>query len=106
MRKKLGKTGGTNALKMIDKTQSKLFQPLLIGNGKIRLDHRVVFAPLTRNRGEPSHRISTAQNPNRIWYPGDLMVEYYVQRTTKGGLVISEGIPPSLEVFLSNFLFP
>lgn len=83
---------------MIDKTQSKPFQPLLIGNGKIRLDHRVVLAPLTRNRGEPAHRISTAQNPNRIWYPGDIMVEYYAQRTTRGGLVISEGIPPSLEV--------
>ncbi|GAM43395.1 hypothetical protein TCE0_050r18174 [Talaromyces pinophilus] len=82
---------------MIDKAQSKLFQPLVIGNGKLRLDHRVVFAPLTRNRGEPLNPVSTPQNPNRIWYPGDLMVEYYVQRTTKGGLLISEGIPPSLE---------
>ncbi|OKL55870.1 hypothetical protein UA08_08862 [Talaromyces atroroseus] len=82
---------------MIDKSQSKLFQPLVIGNGKIRLDHRVVFAPLTRNRGEPLSPVSTPQNPNRIWYPGDLMVEYYTQRTTKGGLLISEGIPPSLE---------
>jgi 2,4-dienoyl-CoA reductase-like NADH-dependent reductase (Old Yellow Enzyme family) len=85
--------------KMIDKAQSKLFQPLVIGNGKVRLDHRVVFAPLTRNRGEAINPISTPQNPNRIWYPGDLMVEYYAQRTTKGGLLISEGIPPSLEVF-------
>ena len=69
---------------MIDKTQSKLFEPLVIGNGKVRLDHRVVLAPLTRNRGEPLNPVSTPQNLNQIWYPGDLMVEYYVQRTAQG----------------------
>ena len=83
--------------------QSKLFQPLSIGNGKIKLDHRIIFAPLTRNRGVPLNAVSSPANPNRIWYPGDLMVEYYRQRTTKGGLLISEGIPPSLEVQNSCF---
>lgn len=83
---------------------SKLFQPLAIANGKIRLKHRVVFAPLTRNRGTPLSAESTAEKPNRIWYPDDVMVEYYRQRTTDGGLLISEGIPPSLEV--GNALFP
>ncbi|RAH65407.1 alkene reductase [Aspergillus aculeatinus CBS 121060] len=77
--------------------QSKLFQPLAIANGKIQLSHRVVHAPLTRNRGEPLNPISTPENPNRIWYPGQLIVEYYRQRATPGGLIISEGIPPSLE---------
>ncbi|ODM14598.1 hypothetical protein SI65_09943 [Aspergillus cristatus] len=76
---------------------SKLFEPLTINNGNITLDHRVIHAPMTRNRGVPLNENSTPENPNRIWYPGDLMVEYYRQRATKGGLIISEGIPPSLE---------
>jgi 2,4-dienoyl-CoA reductase-like NADH-dependent reductase (Old Yellow Enzyme family) len=77
---------------------SRLFQPMTIGNGKITLDHRVVHAPLTRNRGTPLRAESTAENPNRIWLPNDLMVEYYSQRASKGGLIITEGVPPSLEV--------
>ena len=82
---------------------SMLFQPLKIANGKIILKHRVVFAPLTRNRGTPLNPKSTAENPNRLWYPNDLMVKYYRQRTTDGGLLISEGIPPSLEVLTYQF---
>ncbi|KAJ4292367.1 hypothetical protein N0V90_009028 [Kalmusia sp. IMI 367209] len=80
-----------------ERAQSMLFKPLLIGNGKIQLDHRVIFAPLTRNRGTPLNTESTAEKPNRIWLPNDLMVEYYAQRATKGGLLITEGVPPSLE---------
>ncbi|KAL4977182.1 hypothetical protein BDW66DRAFT_159038 [Aspergillus desertorum] len=76
---------------------SMLFQPLAINNGKITLKHRVVHAPLTRNRGVPESPVSTPERPNRVWYPGDLVVEYYRQRATDGGLIISEGIPPSLE---------
>ncbi|KAL3425683.1 NADH:flavin oxidoreductase NADH oxidase [Phlyctema vagabunda] len=76
---------------------SKLFQPLAIGNGSLKLSHRVVLAPLTRNRGIPLNPSATPEAPNRVWYPGDLMVEYYVQRTTPGGLLISEGLPPNLE---------
>lgn len=79
-------------------TASKLFQPLDIANGKIQLKHRVILAPLTRNRGTPLNANSTAENPNRVWLPNDLMAEHYSQRTTDGGLIISEGIPPSLEV--------
>lgn len=77
---------------------SKLFEPLTIANGKITLKHRVVLAPLTRNRGTPHRENSTAENPNRIWIPNDVIAEYYAQRATEGGLLISEGIPPSLEV--------
>jgi 2,4-dienoyl-CoA reductase-like NADH-dependent reductase (Old Yellow Enzyme family) len=77
---------------------SKLFEPLTIGNGKIKLEHRVILAPLTRNRGTPLEAESTLEKPNRIWLPNDLMVEYYTQRATKGGLIITEGVPPSLEV--------
>ncbi|GAO18768.1 uncharacterized protein UV8b_04921 [Ustilaginoidea virens] len=76
---------------------SKLFQPLRIANGNIELKHRVVHAPLTRNRGTPLNSASTAQEPNRIWIPNDHVVEYYKQRATPGGLMISEGLPPSVE---------
>lgn len=77
---------------------SALFRPLTIANGNITLRHRIIHAPLTRNRGVPENPISTAENPNRIWIPGDLVINYYSQRASEGGLIISEGIPPSLEV--------
>ncbi|KAI1057024.1 hypothetical protein LB507_002281 [Fusarium sp. FIESC RH6] len=76
---------------------SKLFTPLDIANGKIHLKHRIVHAPLTRNRGTPLNPESTPENPNRVWLPNDLIAEYYSQRATDGGLIISEGLPPSLE---------
>lgn len=46
--------------------------------GPYPVSHRVVMAPLTRMRTE-------AQN-----VPGDLMVEYYAQRASSGGLLISD----------------
>jgi 2,4-dienoyl-CoA reductase-like NADH-dependent reductase (Old Yellow Enzyme family) len=78
--------------------KSQLFQPLAINNGKITLQHRVIHAPMTRNRGVPQNAVSTPENPNRVWYPGDLIAKYYGQRATPGGLIITEGTPPSLEV--------
>ncbi|KAH7135367.1 hypothetical protein B0J11DRAFT_158012 [Dendryphion nanum] len=75
---------------------SKLFQPLKIANGKIELKHRIILAPLTRNRSIPLHE-DTPEQPNRIWYPDELVALHYEQRATEGGLLISEGIPPSLE---------
>ncbi|CAN8100345.1 unnamed protein product [Discula destructiva] len=80
-----------------DRAASKLFQPLQISDGKITVKHRVVMAPLTRNRGTPLNPHSTAETPNRIWLPNDLMVAHYTQRATDGGLIVSEGIPPNLE---------
>ncbi|KAL2292860.1 hypothetical protein FJTKL_07915 [Diaporthe vaccinii] len=80
----------------VSRAGSKLFQPLAIANGKIQLKHRVVLAPLTRNRGTPVKE-STPEDPNREWIPNDLMAEYYSQRSTEGGLIISEAIPPNLE---------
>jgi 2,4-dienoyl-CoA reductase-like NADH-dependent reductase (Old Yellow Enzyme family) len=76
---------------------SKLFAPLAIGNGTIQLSHRVVLAPLTRNRGIPLVSNPTPEIPNRVWYPDSLMTKYYAQRTTPGGLLITEGLPPNLE---------
>jgi N-ethylmaleimide reductase len=55
---------------------SKLFSPAKVGS--YQLNHRVVLAPLTRMRTEPGN------------VPGDLMVEYYSQRATEGGLLISD----------------
>jgi N-ethylmaleimide reductase len=61
---------------MTSKTTS-LFSPIELGS--TRLKHRVVMAPLTRSR---------SIQPDGI--PGDLMLEYYIQRTSDGGLIISE----------------
>jgi len=54
-----------------------LFSSVTIG--PISLKHRVVMAPLTRSR---------AVQPGGV--PGDLMVEYYSQRASDGGLIITE----------------
>lgn len=61
---------------------STLFTPARIG--PYALSHRVVMAPLTRMRSGPGN------------IPGDLMVEYYAQRASEGGLIISEATPVSL----------
>jgi N-ethylmaleimide reductase len=64
-------------------TNQKLFTPLRIG--PITLAHRVVMAPLTRSRSE---------QPGDM--PGDLMLEYYSQRASEGGLIISEATTVSI----------
>ena len=61
---------------MTDRAARKLFAPIQIG--PLALSHRVVMGPLTRSRSE---------QPGDI--PGNLMVEYYKQRASEGGLIIS-----------------
>jgi 2,4-dienoyl-CoA reductase-like NADH-dependent reductase (Old Yellow Enzyme family) len=61
---------------------STLFSPVQVG--PLALSHRVVMAPLTRMRADPGD------------LPNDLMVEYYSQRASPGGLMISEATPVSL----------
>lgn len=56
---------------------SKLFQPIRLGNHI--LSHRVVLCPLTRLRNDKNG------------VPGTLSQEYYKQRATQGGLLITEG---------------
>jgi len=51
--------------------------------GPYQLEHRVVMAPLTRMRSSAGD------------VPNELMAEYYAQRTTKGGLIVSEATPVS-----------
>ncbi|KAI8071558.1 12-oxo-phytodienoic acid-like protein [Gongronella butleri] len=53
-----------------------LFTPLK--HGSLALQHRIVMAPMTRNR-------ATLEG-----VPTSMMVEYYKQRATPGGLLISE----------------
>lgn len=76
---------------------SALFTPLVIGNGTLKLSHRIVLAPCTRNRGIPLNPNPTPSNPNRTWLVDELQVRYYTQRTTPGGLLISEALPVSIE---------
>ena len=58
-------------------TASALFTPLPLGS--VELSHRVVMAPLTRLR---------ARQPGDV--PHALNVEYYRQRASAGGLIITE----------------
>lgn len=61
---------------------SKLTSPVQVG--ALSLKHRIVMAPLTRSR---------SRQPGDV--PGDLMVEYYTQRASDCGLIISEATPVS-----------
>jgi len=64
----------------------KLFTPLRIGD--MQLAHRIIMAPLTRRRCPAG-------------LPTPLVAEYYAQRATPGGLIISEGMHPSIMVRIS-----
>jgi len=61
----------------------KLFSPIQIG--PITLSHRVVMAPLTRSR---------SLQPGDV--PSYLMREYYTQRASDGGFIISEATSISI----------
>ena len=68
---------------MSKKKDPKLFAPVQLGS--LKLKHRVVMAPLTRSRSE---------QPGGI--PGDMMVRYYSDRASDGGLIIGEATNISL----------
>lgn len=68
-----------------------LFKPIPLG--PYTLGHRIAMAPLTRMRSEqPGSR------------PGDLMVEYYDQRASMGGFIISEAtvVSPNGDGYLGS----
>ncbi len=65
------------------KASKALFTPTALG--ALRLKHRVIMAPLTRSR---------SVQPDSV--PGDLMREYYEQRASDGGLIITEATNISL----------
>lgn len=56
-----------------------------IAIGQIALSHRVVHAPTTRLRADPDHS------------PSAMMVDYYGQRASEGGLIITESAHPSYD---------
>ncbi|KPI38141.1 putative 12-oxophytodienoate 3 [Cyphellophora attinorum] len=62
-----------------------LFKPLKMGH--LELEHRVFMAPLTRMRAP--------KESDGIWVPGDINVEYYSQRASKGGFQLTEACPIS-----------
>jgi N-ethylmaleimide reductase len=72
--------GKHESLKIV---MAKLFSPIQIG--PMTLGHRVVMAPLTRSRSD---------QPGDI--PNALMQEYYTQRTSEGGLIITEATSISI----------
>ncbi|EXJ78902.1 hypothetical protein A1O3_08402 [Capronia epimyces CBS 606.96] len=63
-----------------------LFKSVKLGG--LQLEHRVALAPLTRMR-------ATLQESNGVYVPGDLHEEYYSQRASKGGLLLTEACPIS-----------
>lgn len=63
---------------------ASLFRPLKVGWQE--LEHRIVLAPMTRIRADESS-----------FAPTELTVEYYRQRASRGGLLISEAIHISPE---------
>jgi N-ethylmaleimide reductase len=63
-----------------------MFAPLTLGSGRFTLKHRVVLAPLTRHR---------ASEPELA--PRQMSVDYYRQRASAGGLLISEAVAISPE---------
>src|SRR5258708_584456 len=68
---------------MNTKKNLKAFSPVQLGS--LNLKHRVVMAPLTRSRsGQPGGT------------PGDMMLQYYSDRASDGGLIISEATNISL----------
>lgn len=62
-----------------------LFKPLKMGH--LELEHRVFMAPLTRMRAP--------KESDGIWVPGEINVEYYSQRASKGGFQLTEACPIS-----------
>jgi N-ethylmaleimide reductase len=61
----------------------KLFSPIQLG--KISLKHRVIHPPLTRLRANPDDGVS------------EMMIKYYEQRASDGGLIITESVHPSYD---------
>src|SRR6266403_2595132 len=62
---------------VITRTHNKLFTPVQLG--AITLKHHIVMPPLSRLR---------AEWPSGV--PSDLMLEYYSQRASDGGLIFTE----------------
>lgn len=65
-----------------------LFEPTRLGS--LSLKHRVVLAPCTRMRA--------TKESEGVYVPTDLNVEYYSQRASDGGFLLTEATPISRHV--------
>jgi N-ethylmaleimide reductase len=74
---------GTNQNSEKQLTGLKLFSRVKVG--RLTLKHRVVHPPLTRLRANPDDSVS------------DIMLEYYTQRASDGGFIITESTHPSYD---------
>ncbi|CND52350.1 N-ethylmaleimide reductase [Mycobacterium tuberculosis] len=61
----------------------KIWQPVTLGD--VKLEHRLVMAPMTRNRSTPEG------------VPTGLNATYYAQRAADAALIITEGVQPSAD---------
>jgi 2,4-dienoyl-CoA reductase-like NADH-dependent reductase (Old Yellow Enzyme family) len=75
--------GSTSSFKPLAGTA--LFKPLDLG--ALKLKHRLVMSPLTRMRA--------SKETDGVWAPSDMNVEYYAQRASKGGFMLTEATPIS-----------
>ena len=66
---------------MVPEAVRMLFSRITLG--AMTLEHRVVHAPTTRLRANPDES------------PSPMMIEYYRQRASQGGLIITETVHPS-----------
>jgi len=62
---------------MATHARNHLFTPVQVG--AVTLKHRVVMPPMSRLRAQPGTGI-----------PSDLQLEYYTQRASDGGLIVTE----------------
>jgi 2,4-dienoyl-CoA reductase-like NADH-dependent reductase (Old Yellow Enzyme family) len=83
----MGSTG-----EFIPLAHTALFKPVELG--ALKLEHRLVLSPLTRMRG--------TKESDGVWAPTDLNVEYYSQRASKGGFMLTEATPISRLVSVSK----
>lgn len=58
--------------------------------GALTLKHRVILAPLTRMRA--------GKESEGVYVPNELNVEYYSQRASEGGFMLTEATPISRHV--------
>jgi hypothetical protein len=83
----MGSTGDFTPL-----ADTVLFKPVELG--ALKLEHRLVLSPLTRMRG--------TKESDGVWAPTTLNAEYYSQRASKGGFMLTEATPISRLVSVSK----
>lgn len=74
----------TRVISTMSNKHNSLFTKTTIGSTEV--GHRVVMAPLTRNRADPE-----------TFIPNEMMKQYYEQRSSPGGLIICEATQISQE---------